>query len=79
MKILRTIKQHFCRHIDDPNNRTYVVPFEGYEFQCPRCKAYVAYFENLNDYALLSELQHAIVAEEGKKLQRLERNYKKFD
>jgi hypothetical protein len=79
MNLIQRIKQRFCRHIDDPINRTYVVPFVGYEFQCPKCKAYVAYFENFNDYIILSELQHNIITDEGKKLQQLEYNYVKYE
>ena len=70
MKVLRRIKQRFCRHIDDPANRNYQMPFVGYAFQCPKCEAYVAYFINSNDYMILSELQHNIAVEEGKKLQK---------
>ena len=73
MSIIRTIKQHFCRHIDDPINRNHQMPFIGYEFKCPKCGAYVAYFINSNDYMILSELQHNIAVEEGKKLQKFDK------
>lgn len=67
-QLIRRIKQRYCHHTDLSDNRNYQVPFHGYEFQCPKCKAHVAYFESYNDYVLLSELQHNIVVEEGKKL-----------
>ena len=68
MKLIQKIKQHFCRHIDSSDSRNYKVPFVGYEFQCPKCKAYIAYFENCGRSVVLSELQHNTVIEEGKKL-----------
>lgn len=68
MELLKRIKQKLCRHIDEPNNRNYQVPFVGYAFQCPKCRAYIAYFEDYNDYMIMSELQHNIIVEEGKKL-----------
>lgn len=68
MKLLQRIKQRFCSHEDDPRNRNHKMPFIGYEFQCPKCKAYVAYFQSNGSYMNLSELQHNIVTEEGKKL-----------
>ena len=67
MSIIRTIKQHFCRHKDNPNDRNYQMPFVGYEFQCPKCQAYVAYFKSNDSYITISELQHNMVVEEGKK------------
>lgn len=67
MSIIRKIKQRFCRHIDNPDNRNYQMSFAGYEFQCPKCGSYVAYFADHEGYTVLSELQHNIAIEEGKK------------
>lgn len=66
--LIRKLRQKFCRHIDEPDNRNHKVPFVGYEFQCPKCKAYVAYFKSNDSYVILSELQHNIAVEEGNKL-----------
>ena len=68
MSIIRKIKQRFCHHEDNPNNRNHQMPFVGYEFQCPKCKAYVAYFKSNDSYMNMSELQHNTAIEEGKKL-----------
>ena len=67
MNPIRRIKQHFCPHEDNPDNRNAQVPFLGYEFQCPKCQAYVAYFKNGDSYINLTDLQHNTVVEEGKK------------
>ena len=76
--LIQRIRQKWCRHIDEPQNRNSQMPFVGYEFQCPKCKAYVAYFQNSNDYIILSELQHNIAVEEGKKYWLIEQKYKDF-
>jgi hypothetical protein len=55
------------------------MPFIGYEFQCPKCKAYVAYFRDDDNYMVLSELQHNVVVEEGKKFWAVNQKFKKFD
>lgn len=72
MTIIQRIRQRFCQHEDNPDNRNHHVPFIGYEFQCPKCKAYVAYFKTNDSYMNISELQHNIVVEEGKKLYDIE-------
>lgn len=65
---IQKIRQRYCHHIDEPDNRNHKVPFVGYEFKCPKCNAYVAYFINSDSYMNLTELQHNIVVEEGKKM-----------
>ena len=68
MNIFRKIKQHFCRHIDDPFNRNYIMPFNGYIFQCPKCGGYVACFNELNEYTDISEQERDLFIKEGEKL-----------
>lgn len=60
-------KEKLISKEDNPDNRNHQVPFIGYEFQCPKCKAYVAYFTSNDSYMNISELQHNTVVEEGKK------------
>ena len=72
MNLIQRMKQHFCHHDDNPDNRNHQVPFVGYEFQCPKCKAHVAYFQSNDSYMNMSELQYNTVIEEGKKLWALE-------
>ena len=79
MKLIQSIKQHFCHHFDEPIYRNHQVTFIGYIFQCPKCGAYVAYFQDLNTYSILSELQYNIIVEEGKKLWSLEHYRANFE
>ena len=68
MKLLQRIKQRFCSHEDDPRNRNKIMPFVGYIFECPKCKAYVAYFDHWGEYTDISEKERKIFIEEGAKL-----------
>ena len=68
MKIIQKIRQHFCRHIDDPINRNKIMPFYGYIFQCPKCKGHVACFDAWGEYADITERERILLIEEGKKL-----------
>lgn len=68
MKLIQKIKQHFCRHIDDPNGRNHRVPFLGFVFKCPKCQGYVVYFKNWDGYYDISEKQYISYTEEGDKL-----------
>ena len=68
MKLIQRIRQRFCRHIDSPKDRNKVMPFVGYIFQCPKCKAYVAYFDHWGEYSDISEEERNIFIEEGAKL-----------
>lgn len=68
MSLIQRIKQRFCRHEDDPCNRNKVMPFAGYIFQCPKCKAHVAYFDSWGEYADITEKECIIFTEEGAKL-----------
>ena len=68
MKLIQKIKQCFCRHEDDPRKRNKVMPFVGYIFQCPKCKAHVAYVDHYNEYAIISEDERDIFTEEGAKI-----------
>jgi hypothetical protein len=79
MSNIRKIKQRFCHHEDNPDNRNERVPFISYEFQCPRCKAYVAYFKSNDSYVNLTELQHNTVVEEGKKHWARYHNHKEIE
>ena len=66
-ELVQKIKQRFCCHIDDPDNRNYYVPFTGYAFCCPKCKGYIAYFTNWNDSILVSEEKYNFFVVEGNK------------
>ena len=68
MKLTQRIRQHFCRHEDDPRNRNEIMPFDGYIFQCPKCKGHVAYLYHWNEYTDISEEERDIFIEEGAKL-----------
>lgn len=79
MSFIQRIKRKFCRHTDELASRNYEMPFIGYEFYCPKCEAYVAYFAEDNSYMILSEMQHNIAVEEGKKFWAVNQKFKKFD
>lgn len=74
MKIIQKIRQHFCRHEDDPRNRNKIMPFGGYIFQCPKCQGHVAYFDAWGEYADITEKERLLFTEEGEKLWALEWN-----
>ncbi len=75
-KAIRWIHQHVCKHIDDPNNRNYKMPFWGYAFQCPKCNGYVAYFEKWDSYGNICKKDYIFFVEEGEKLRKRLLDYK---
>ena len=79
MKLIQRIKQRFCKHIDMPDERNHRMPFLGYSFQCPKCKSYVAYFKNWDEYINISDKEHMLLVEEGKKLWNVQYSQKSKD
>ena len=67
MTLMQRIKQYFCRHTYAGATK-YTTPFLGWMFQCPKCKGYVVYFKEWDEFVDISEQRYELFREEGEKL-----------
>lgn len=67
MTLMQRIKQYFCRHTYTGATK-YTTPFLGWMFQCPKCKGYVVYFKEWDEFVDISEQRYELFREEGEKL-----------